>query len=171
MAKNKTDEPIISFNVEGYNTELEDQKKYIKNKRAEFDRKLTSLRLKEEIVNRMILESNNQVEKQMEVNNWKVVNIINAQLLTQFETLNQIQEMLCKYEDMIQKYLKMIIDIENHKVNTFVKLASTKKEADNLESSYENLMQEMHKITSNVNTNMHVDFAAEVKNQLKLEGY
>ena len=164
-----------TFNKEGtfdlihYGENLNTQTNYISSKIKDCEKKLTSLKSKEDIINTMILKTNNQIEKYTDENNWKLVGINNSQILTQFETLSLVQEMLCKYEDMIQRYIKMSIDIENHKINAYVKIKGTQKDEKATEEGFESLMSAMHKLTTQPQENEAM--TAHVKQQLKLEGY
>ena len=82
--------------------------------------------------------------------------------------------MLIKYEDMIQRYIKMSIDIENHKINAYVKLNSAKKEDKMNDEGYEKLMSGMHALVQNNQQDSKQDspqMLDAVRDQLKLEGY
>lgn len=158
-----------TFDLLHYGDNLNTQLNYISKKINECEKKLTSLKGKEDIINTMINKTNVQIERYSEENNWKLVGINNSQILTQFETLSMVQEMLCKYEDMIQRYIKMSIDIENHKINAYVKIVGTRKEDKKTEEGFESLMHAMHQLTSQPQNNDAM--AAHVKEQLKLEGY
>lgn len=158
-----------TFDLLHYGDNLNVQLNYISSKINECEKKLTSLKGKEEIINNMILKTNNQIERYSDENNWKLVGINNSQILIQFETLSMVQEMLCKYEDMIQRYIKMSIDIENHKINAYVKIVGTRKEEKTTEEGFESIMSAMHKLTTQPQDNDAMQ--AHVKKQLKLEGY
>lgn len=163
-----------SFDLVNYGNNLNKQLNYIFSKIEDSEIKITSLKSKEKIIDDMIDRSNRLVEKYSAENNHKLVGINSSHILTQFETLSQVQEMLIKYEDMIQKYIKMSIDIENHKINAFVKLNMSKKDADKNEDGYEKLMNSMHKMFSQdteSNGPSNPAMLESVRKQLKLEGY
>jgi hypothetical protein len=171
---------IDTFSLQNYGSNLNKQLNYINNKIEEAEIKITSLKSKEKIIDDMIDRSNRLVERYTEEKNYKLAGINSSYILTQFETLAQVQEMLIKYEDMIQKYIKMSIDIENHKINAFVKLNSSKKEESKNEEGYEKIMNEMHKMMQNsenqgspheLGTPSNDALLNSVKDQLKLEGY
>jgi len=166
------------FNLINYGNNLNTQINYISNKISEAERKITSLKTKESIIDSMINRTNALVERYNEEKNYKLAGINSSVILTQFETLAQVQEMLIKYEDMIQKYIKMSIDIENHKINAFVKLNSSKKEEERTEQGYEKLMGAMHELMNNNETTQtgpggptNPVMLDAVRDQLKLEGY
>jgi len=161
------------FNIINYGFNLNKQLNYIADKITEAEIKITKLKTKEKIIDDMINRSNDAVERYNNEKNYKLAGINSSHILTQFETLAQVQEMLIKYEDMIQKYIKMTIDIENHKINAHVKLTNAKKEDSKNEDSYEKLMGQMHELVNNQN---HPSAGPgpmmdSVKEQLKLEGY
>lgn len=166
-----------SFNIINYGTNLNKQLIYIDAKIKTAEIKITALKTKESIIDSMINRSNLAVEKYVEEKNFKLVGINSGHILTQFETLAQVQEMLIKYEDMIQRYIKMSIDIENHKINAFVKLNASKKEADKAEEGYDKLMTQMHEMVtlsknqSDPSQGDNPGMIDAVKEQLKLEGY
>lgn len=161
------------FDLINYSSSMNEQITYIKGKISQAEIKITALKSKENIIDKMINRTNDQVEKYHKADNLKLAGINQSYILTQFETLAQVQEMLIKYEDMIQKYLKMNIDIENHKLNAFIKLNSSKKEAQANEEGYEKLMGKIHEMMADTPQQQQSNSALldTVKNQLKIEGY
>jgi len=157
------------FDNELYSQNLNEQVKYIKSKINEADRKITSLKSKEEIINQLISRTNFLIEKYHEEKNYKLENINNDRLLTQFETLNVVHDILNKYEDQVFKYVKMLTDIENHKLNAFVKIKNLKKEEVKNDDDYGQVLQEMHNLLSQPQT--AEGLAVQVQESLKLEGY
>jgi len=167
-----------NFDLVNYGNNLNNQKIYISGKITSCEIKLTSLKSKEAIIDKMISSSSNQLDKANEEQNYKIAGVISRNLTGQFETLSAIQEMLIKYEDMIQKYVKMNIDIENHKINAFTKLESSKKTDLKEGNDYGKLMAAVHKMIDNQDGSIHSDQTGtnvpmmdEVRQQLKLEGY
>jgi len=61
-------------------------------------------------------------------------------LIKQLEALSILHDTLMKYEDMIQKYHKILIDIENNKLNSYIKLESLKHEEKLTEENLSTLM-------------------------------
>lgn len=168
-----------NFSLTNYGNNLNKQVNYIQDKILEAERKITSLKTKEKIIDDMIDRTNRLVERYVEEKNYKLSGLNSSQILTQFETLSQVQEMLIKYEDMIQKYIKMSIDIENHKINAFVKLNSAKKEDIKNEDGYGKIMDAMHELmrssdeqqTIGINGPTNEALLDSVRDSLKLEGY
>jgi hypothetical protein len=132
--------------------------------------KLTALKDKEDILMKMINITNSQMETTPK-ENFKLIGIYQSQLMKQFESLNLWQESLMKYEDLIQRYLKMRIDIENHKLNSFAKIKSLYKAADEAEEGFDTLLKNIHNITSGASSNGIVDLQHEAMQQLKIAGY
>ncbi|RLA81935.1 MAG: hypothetical protein DRG78_08395 [Epsilonproteobacteria bacterium] len=162
------------FDLINYGTNLNKQLNYVLDKIEEAERKITSLKTKEKIIDDMITRTNTLVEDFIAAKNYKLSGINQGHILTQFETLAQVQEMLIKYEDMIQKYIKMSIDIENHKMNAYTKLTSAKKEDKMNDEGYEKLMSAMHGLVSDSKQDSKQDspqMLDAVRDQLKLEGY
>jgi hypothetical protein len=164
------------FDLINYGNNLNKQLNYISVKIKEAEIKITALKTKEKIIDDMIDRSNRLVQQYNEDKNFKLAGINSSHILTQFETLSQVQEMLIKYEDMIQKYIKMSIDIENHKINAYVKISNTKKEEIKNEEGYEKLMGAMHELVTNNNKRSedgqsNTALLDTVKDQLQLEGY
>jgi hypothetical protein len=160
------------FDILNYSSSLNEQINYIKDKIKAAEIKITALLSKESIINKMIERTNSLVEKYHEENNLKLAGINSSYILTQFETFAQVQEMLIKYEDMIQKYIKMSIDVENHKLNAYVKLNNS-KEAQSNEEGYEKLMGKIHEMMTDTPEQAQSNsvLLESVKEQLKLEGY
>lgn len=167
------------FNLINYGSNLNKQLNYIQSKIDGAEKKITALRTKEKIIDDMIHRTNDLVERYNEEKNYKLAGVNQKAILTQFETLAQVQEMLIKYEDMIQKYIKMSVDIENHKINAYVKLNSSKKEEEKTEQGYEKLMGAMHQLISSQTQDpeqgpggpTNPAMLEAVKKQLNLEGY
>lgn len=170
---------VEKFNILNYQLNMNKQANYIQTKIEGAEIKITSLKTKEKIIDDMIRRSNILVEKYNNESNLKLAGINSSHILVQFETLSQVQEMLIKYEDMIQRYVKMIVDIENHKINAFTKINAVKKEEDKNETGYNKLMVAMHDMLQNKESDSisspggpsHPALLDNVKEQLKLEGY
>ncbi len=176
VVKHETITKHDGFDINNYSSNLNKQLNYVFDKIEEAERKITSLKTKEKIIDDMITRTNKLVEDYIEAKNYKLSGINQSHILTQFETLAQVQEMLVKYEDMIQKYIKMSIDIENHKINAYVKLNSAKKEEKLNDEGYEKLMSAMHSLVADQNgpegsKQDSQPMLASVREQLKLEGY
>jgi len=159
-----------TFDLLHYNDNINDQNIYIKKKIQECEIKISSLKNKEKIINNIITRISDDLDKTVDNNNHKLVNINQQKILTFFETLSIIQEMLIKYEDMIQKYIKMSIDIENHKINAFVKIKTISKNDDQDNNQYGKLMEAFNTIMESPKQE-NVALNNQVMQELKLEGY
>jgi hypothetical protein len=116
MAKKKHDNQL-----DQYNQNIDHEKNEIIKKIENLEQKLISLQNKETIINSLINKINIELEN-TNPTHFKAISQIRTTLNKQFETLSLIVEMIMKIEDMIQKYRKMLIDIENSKINNFIKL-------------------------------------------------
>jgi hypothetical protein len=79
-----------------------------------------------------------------------------------------------KYEDMIQKYHKILIDIENNKLNSYVKLESLKHEEKLTEESISQVMlavQEQLKEGMSADSSSNNPLLEEIKAELEQENY
>ena len=114
--------------LENYENNISIQKTEIEKKIRNMEQKLISLNNKESIINTLISKINMELEN-VDPKHFKAISQIRTTLNKQFETLSLIIEMIIKIEDSIQKYRKMLIDIENQKINNFIKLTSEQEEA------------------------------------------
>jgi len=125
MAKKKE-----NFNyLESYEFNIDEQKQEINKKIKNMEQKLISLNNKESIINTLISKINMELEN-VDPKHFKAISQVRTTLNKQFETLSLIIEMIIKIEDSIQKYRKMLIDIENQKINNFIKLTSETEETN-----------------------------------------
>ena len=156
MAKKKHDN---EFDI--YNHNIENEKIQIKKKIENLEQKLISLQNKETIINSLINKINAELEN-TDPKHFKSISQIRTTLNKQFETLSLIVEMIMKIEDMIQKYRKMLIDIENNKINNFIKLQKELGgDEDNLLEIFATLNQKLDQSP----------LAEEALLELKEEGY
>ncbi len=142
--------------------------KDIEDKLTSARAKLTSLLDKEEILNKMINTTNLQMENTPK-DNYKLIGTYQGILLKQFESLQMWQEATMKYEDLIQRYIKMKIDIENHKLSNFAKIKNLHKAGEEAEEGFDTLLKNMHNLTSNP-TGI-IDIQKEAQEQLRISGY
>ena len=120
MAKNKKqNNQVNQFDL--YNENINSEQQSINKKIEKLEQKLISLQNKESIINNLITKINFELEN-TDPKHFKAISQIRTTLNKQFETLSLIIEMIMKIEDMVLKYRKMSIDIENNKINNFIKL-------------------------------------------------
>jgi len=115
---------------DNYQTELQKQKENIENKIKSLESKLIMLNNKETIINNLINKINLELEN-TNPTHFKAVAQLRTTLNRQLESLSLIMDMIVKIEDMIQKYRKMLIDIENQKMNNYIKLSKESQEIEN----------------------------------------
>ena len=130
--------------------------------------KLTSLAAKEEILNKMIHTTNAKMESTPE-ENYKLIGTYQNILMKQLESLNLWQESIMKYEDLIQRYIKMKLDIENHKLSNFAKVKGLYKANQELDEGFDALLKNMHNLS--VNPGNVLNLQEEAQKQLRLSGY
>lgn len=158
----------ITFDYKAMGNNFNAMIKDIEEKLTQSKNKLRSLLDKEDILNKMINTTNIQMETTPK-DNYKLVGTYQSILLKQFESLQMWQEAVMKYEDLIQRYMKMRIDIENHKLTNFTKIKNLHKAGEEAEEGFDNLLKNMHKLTSSPSS--VIDLQTEAQNQLRLEGY
>ncbi len=167
-----------TFDILHYSDNIQTQNDFIQTKIQASERKLTSLKSKETIINNMITRTGLKIEKAIEEDNQKIATINQKYVLDYFETLAMVQEMIMKYEDLIYRYVKMKLDIENNKINAYVKLKAANKAEKGSDGDYNEMVEAFQEMVKNqgsggVNgTNgTNTDMLEHVKNELKLEGY
>jgi len=150
-----------------YSTEIDKQKNEIINKIASIERKLLSLNNKESIINNLIMKINLDLEK-TDPKKFTAIGQIRTTLNKQFETLGLITDMIIKYEDMIQKYRKMLIDIENQKIVNYTKL---NKEEEILENDMSKILLQINNQINNKDNDLKSQIIADAQAELEELGY
>jgi hypothetical protein len=106
---------------------LEQRKGEILDKISNLERKINNLNMKEEMLNNIIngthIELQNLKENEFTRRGQK-----QAVLIKQLEALSILHDTVYKWETMIQNYHKILIDIENHKINSLIKVENLKRE-------------------------------------------
>jgi len=149
-----------------YQDEIQKQKENIENKIRSLESKLIMLNNKETIINNLINKINLELEN-TNPNHFKAVAQLRTTLNHQLESLSLIMDMIVKIEDMIQKYRKMLIDIENQKINNYVKLS---KESEEVESDISKILFQINQ-QFNTLKNTNPEILNEAKQELKELGY
>jgi len=163
MAKNKKNDS--SF--DSYKLNIEQQKDEINKKINSLEQKLISLQNKESIINSLILKINTELEN-TNPTHFKAISQIRTTLNKQFETLSLIMDMIIKVEDMIQKYRKMIIDIENKQIDNYIKL---NKELGEEENDLTTLLTMLNQNINGTVNNSNNPLIEEAMLELKNDGY
>jgi len=157
------------FNIHHYSENINEQIIYINDKITHLEKKLTTLKNKEDIINIMISRTDKQIGKYFDEKNFKMIGVQQGHLTTQFETLSLIQDIVIKYENMIQTYIKMRIDIENHKINAYVKIKNADKSLEKDDTGYNKIMDTVHNLLDSNSDN--IDMTKNIEEKLKLKGY
>ena len=157
------------FDLLHYSDNVNQHLNYIQTKIQDFEIKITSLRTKEKIISDIIDRTNNTVGKFFSESNYAKAQGLQNALITQFETFSLMQDMILKYENNIQSYIKMSLDIENNKVATYSKIKTADKNVEKEDGQYADLMDQINTLMSGGNS--AADFKAQVQKELQLEGY
>jgi len=157
-----------------YQKNIGTQKEEIEKKIQNLEKKLMSLENKETIVNSMISKQNMYLES-IDPNHFKAISQARNTLNHQFETLSLIIDMITKFEDMIQKYRKMLIDIENQKFSNTIR-ASKEEEQEETDVMHALLMlnEKFQKIQNGETENIDessVVLIEDIQKELQEQGY
>jgi chromosome segregation ATPase len=162
--KNKEKQSATVF--DNYTSELSNQKEQIENKIQNLESKLLSLNNKESILNTIISKIYLELEN-TDPKHFKAIAQLRTTLNKQLETLSIVMDMIVKIEDMIQKYRKMLIDIENQKIGNYIKL---QKEEQDVETDISKILLQINNQFNDLKT-MNPAIVNEVENELKELGY
>lgn len=160
------------FDIMYYAENVNHHLNYIQTKISDFEIKITSLKTKEKIISDIIDRANNQVGKFFTEGNFAKAQGMQNALITQFETYSLMQEMILKYENNIQSYIKMSLDIEKNKIDAYVKIKNADKNVDKDDNAYSELNNKLTEILNGgFNGQGGADFKAQMQKELQLEGY
>jgi len=164
-----------SFDIYQYSLNLDEQKEYIKQKVIDTEYKLKTILNKQETMNEMITRTALSIKHNSDNKNFKLRSQYESIYQQQIESLSFIIEMTMKYEDLIFKYQKMLIDIENHKVSSYSKIRAAEKSIKAKEEG--NTLNEVDKFSKQLQDffNSKEDEASPIvdaaKNRLNIKGY
>ncbi len=156
-----------------HNVELSIRKREVITKIENLERKLAKHELKEGMLDRIINETYTEMDNLKE-NEFTRRGQKQSILIKQMEALSILQATLLSYEDMIFKYQKIMIDIENNKLNSFLKIENLKKEEKVSDDNIAELMmaiQEQLKIGSTGSTIGINPLIDEIQQELKDSNY
>jgi hypothetical protein len=156
------------FDIMHYASNVNDIIMSINDKIANFEIKLTSLKVKEEMISNIINHTNSSADKFLKEHNYAKAQGLQNALITQFETYSMMQDMILKYEHNIQAYLKMKLDIENHKISAYTKIKAADKNVEKDDNNYKEMQNKIEQILSSGDSS---GFKKHVLNELSLEGY
>jgi len=154
-----------------YNREMNAKKVEITDKISQLERKLTKHTLKEGMLDKIINDTYTEMTN-LSPNEFTRRGQKQSILIKQLEALGVLQDTLMKFEDMIQKYHKIILDIENNKLNSFLKITGLKteeKEADQGLGAVLNELQTMLK--SDNNSEQSIPMIEDLKQELDNDNY
>ena len=148
--KNKSDNDLVQGNDEleinrvkiDYNVQMNERKREILNKINELGRKLIKHELKEAMLDSIINNTYTELDN-LSANEFTRKGQKQTVLIKQMEALSILHDTLMKYEDMIQKYQKIILDIENNKLNSYLKIANLKKEETKADDGIQGILIEL----------------------------
>lgn len=147
-----------------YNNEINSQKIDITSKIKNLERKIEGLVVKEGIIIKFINDNNNELQN-LESNNFKYIGQKQSIIIKQMEALNILQDTIIKFEDIIFKYRKLLLDIENNKINVYFKAHSIKDEE---EDSFTGMITKIENLLNqNDGEDNQNDLLIDIKNELK----
>jgi len=148
-----------------YNLQMNERKRELIKKVQDLEGKLRKHELKEGMLDKIIsttyVEMDNLGDKEFTRRGQK-----QTVLIKQLEALSILHDTLLKYEDMIQKYHKILMDIENNKLNSYLKVAGLKKDEEKADEGIGAVLLELQGILkgeTNVTGNPLMD---EIKQEL-----
>ncbi len=112
---------------EDHNIALNLKRKEIKEKIEQLESKLQKHAMKEGMLDKIIGMTYTELENLKE-NEFTRRGQKQSILIKQLEALGLLHDTILKYEDTIQKYHKILIDLESNKLNSYLKIESLKKE-------------------------------------------
>jgi hypothetical protein len=154
-----------------YSQEMDDRKRELKKKIEHLEKKLGKHELKEGMLDMIIGQTYTELENLKE-NEFSKRGQKQSVLIKQLEALSILHDTILKYEDMIQKYHKILMDIENNKLNSFIKIENLKKEEEKTDDDLSGVLQELQQILKTggtpINGNPLID---EITQELENSGY
>jgi len=166
---------IIEFDInkarDNHHHALETRRREIQEKIDSLEKKLQKHTLKEgmldKIINTTYIELENLKENEFTKRGQK-----QSVLIKQLEALSILHDTILKYEDMIQKYHKILIDLENNKLNSFIKIESLKKEEDKADENLSEVLMALQKqIKTSSTSNESNSLLEEIEQELKENNY
>jgi hypothetical protein len=154
-----------------YNFEMDTRKNDLKNKIEHLEKKLNKHELKEGMLDMIIGQTYTELENLKE-NEFAKRGQKQSILIKQLEALSVLHDTILKYEDMIQKYHKILMDIENNKLNSYLKIENLKKEEKRTDEGLGDILQELQQMlkgeTGGITSNSLLD---EIQQELNDENY
>jgi len=150
--------------------EITKRKREIISKIEDLNKKLKKHELKEGMLDQIIATTYIELENLSE-NEFTRRGQKQSILIKQLEALSILHDTIIKYEDMIQKYHKILLDIENNKLNSFLKIENLKKEEKATEEGIAELLSSLQdQLNTGSSTNIN-PLIEEIQNELKENNY
>lgn len=155
-----------------YNSSMIQTAKAVEDKIERLDKKLLKFDSKEIMLDAIIagthVELGNLSENEFTKRGQK-----QAILIKQLEALSVLHDTIMKYEDMIQRYHKVLMDIQNNKLNAYVKLENLKKEEEKSDDSLSEVLMNLQELLGNNAESALPDISliAEIEEELKDNNY
>ena len=154
-----------------YNFEMDTRKNDLKNKIGHLEKKLSKHELKEGMLDMIIGQTYTELGNLKE-NEFAKRGQKQSVLIKQLEALSVLHDTILKYEDMIQKYHKILMDIENNKLNSYLKIENLKKDEKRTDEGLGDILQELQQMlkgeTGGITSNSLLD---EIQQELNEENY
>lgn len=157
-----------------YNANLNHRVQEINNKITTLESKLAKFNIKESMIDGLINQTHTELENLKE-NEFTKRGQKQSVLLKQMEASSVLHDTIMKYEDMIQKYHKILIDLQNNKLNAFLKINGLKKEEDEAEESLAavlmNLQKSLTESPQSGNQIPNIALLSEIEAELQEDNY
>ena len=153
-----------------YNSEMQSKKAEIKTKIQDLESKLNKHNLKEGMLDRIILQTYTELEN-LGSNDFTRRGQKQTVLIKQLEALGLLHDTMMKYEDMIQKYHKIIMDIDNNQFNGFIKINNLKKEEKVTDEGIGAVLMELQQILKGDSSSGDNPLLEELKKELTDSDY
>jgi len=160
--------PNINYNM--YSENLGAQTSAIQEKINNHELKLVDLEMKEQMLNRIIMRTNAILEN-IEPSNFKWIGQTQANLMKQIENLGLLKDIIIKYEDMIFKYRRVLLENNEKDLGNRLKINTVLKEEEVKEDSVTTVLNDLQLLLKNnaVSETMENDNGNALINELKQE--
>jgi hypothetical protein len=165
-------EDLELFRVKNdYRQEMDSNRDKIKAKIKNLEEKINKHEFKEGMLDKIINTTYTELENLKE-NEFAKRGQKQTVLVKQLEALSILQDTIMKFEDMIQKYRKILLDIENNKLNSYVKVTSLKKEENVADESIGAVLSELQTLIKESSTpGASMSIIEEIQNELDENNY
>ena len=154
-----------------YNQEMNERKRELKNKIDNLEKKLKKHELKEGMLDMIIGKTYTELQNLKE-NEFSRRGQKQTVLIKQLEALSILHDTILKYEDMIQKYHKILMDIENNKLNSFLKVENLKKEEDKTDDNLSAVLSDLQQLLKGGGTTLSgSSYMDEIRQELEENDY